>query len=128
MREDVKTEWVRRLRDGRPQITGYLHTSEGQCCLGVLTEYAAENGVVKKNESGSFFSYTDPKSGHVSDSCTPISVLEWAGLPTAGFSADIVDIKSRPNKHHDGRVTALAEANDDGYTFPEIAEIIEKEL
>ena len=39
MREDVKQEWVKRLRSGDyDQTRGQLKNSEGHCCMGVLCD------------------------------------------------------------------------------------------
>jgi hypothetical protein len=122
MKENVKAEWIKRLTDGRPQISEYLHSAKGQCCLGVLSEMAYEAGAVTREEEDGLFIYAD------NGSCAPLPVLEWAGLPTKGLTADIVHILPITVDDEGKRVNTLAEANDAGLTFAEIAKIIENEL
>jgi hypothetical protein len=121
MKKEIKAEWIKRLKDGRPQISEYLHDTNGQCCLGVLSEMAYEAGAVTREEDGGMFIYAD------NGSCAPKSVLEWAGLPTANVISDIVEIYP-VTISETVIVRTLAEANDAGLTFSEIAEIIEREL
>ena len=131
MKQDVKSEWVKRLRDGRPQTVGALlrekddvMVAAGQCCLGVLCEIAKEEGVVEvyRHLDGSFLGYGKPGMnyndishghGYITNGTLPDEVKDWAGLPS-----------TNPRAGHRGRLAGL---NDHGKTFYEIADIIENE-
>jgi hypothetical protein len=125
MNDDIKAEWVKRLRDGRPQIKGALDTKEGQCCLGVLSEIAAEAGIVEKvTLDGDELAY-DGNSKSLT-----VGVQKWAGLKGDDGANALGTIKPRMVQKETGKtyVTCLAEANDAGLTFNEIADIVEAEL
>lgn len=101
----VKEEWIKRLRSGKyTQTTGYLKINGGHCCLGVLCEIAAEQNVVKEeNNVFGEFSLFDGNTGMPNN-----KVCDWAGI--------IYD-----------DAEALAQMNDYGSTFDEIANAIETE-
>jgi hypothetical protein len=141
MNPEIKQEWVKALRSGKFfQATGALSTGGGYCCLGVLCEIAVEKGVVTKKPSidrPGLQHYGDPKWG--SASVLPKAVKAWSGIDDQlglidhrAVSED--ELRSRPAS---ARVRAqkrlmgllsLAELNDNGFTFAEIADIIEKYL
>ncbi len=116
MNEDIKTEWVKRLRDGRPQVKGYLHTPAGQCCLGVLSEMAAEQGVIRAT------GFEEDHRGHMAirygESLASLSseVMEWAGIDE-DLGRNVYCVEG-----------SLAYYNDNGEDFNQIADRIEKGL
>lgn len=123
MNPQIKTEWVRRLRSGEyDQGSYYLRRGGRYCCLGVLCEIAATVGVVAQvteTESAG----TD---GWLFDGLIaglPASVREWSGI-SSGLAV-YGDTDSGAPLYHSH---SLAEDNDKGLTFIEIADIIEREF
>lgn len=104
----IQKRWVDALRSGKyKQGRRRLRKGDEHCCLGVLCELAAEDGVVQRFQSGDLYSYGDV----VCLSFPPIDVMNWVGLATAqGF------LKAGES---------LTRLNDDGVSFDRIAEIIE---
>lgn len=118
MNQTVKKSWLEALRSGDfEQGTRALRTEDNRfCCLGVLCEIAAKEGVIPPAEFSSVYgkySYGDDQ-GNVPRSQTylPYSVQKWA------------DLAYNPQAE-DGY---LAKLNDKGFTFKSIADIIEKEF
>jgi len=117
MNVPVVKEWIDNLRSGKyQQGTGYLRTDGGPyadqfCCLGVLCDMYDKskwrNGGAASKEGTGVMSYIDGTL--VSLEMPPPSVLEWAGVP-GGLASD------------------LAECNDSGETFAELADMIEVQL
>lgn len=107
MNREIKNEWVKRLRSGEyDQIGSSLHTKDGFCCLGVLCEIAVDNEVIKPPEfTGAEYRYVK------STSYLPLKVQKWAGIRQRGT--------------YDKNKSNLAQDNDNGCTFDEIANIIE---
>lgn len=110
--------WLTALRSGEyQQARGYLHTDEGYCCLGVACDiYRKETGKGEWAPSNSN-DYT-PRYAFVLG-CTdqelglPDEVAAWLGLESN--MGDYVNDEER----------TLADENDAGTTFEQIAEIIE---
>lgn len=111
MNEEIKAKWVAALRSGEyKQTTGVLRTKDHFCCLGVLCELAAKEGIIKcKLDTDGYFYYDDEKS------VLPQSIVDWA---------DTDD--SNPRASDSGE--SLAELNDNMYPFEQIADIIEERL
>lgn len=109
MKQDIAKRWVAALRSGEYQQTRQvLHSDEGYCCLGVLCDLHAK-------ETGGAWLLTP--SGHIYqqyDVLVPPRVLEWAGM------------RSPDGKFTDGTHwgSTLADVNDGGGTFDQIADII----
>lgn len=119
MNPNVKAKWVQALRSGQyEQGDGWLHyEADGVhkfCCLGVLCELAVEEGVIPpgdpnagqpKNSVGNYiWDYDDGN-----DCYLPPGVAAWADIDNTG-RIDGYD---------------LADMNDGGSTFTEIADVIE---
>lgn len=135
MNQEVKAKWLEALRSGnyvqgreelRPR-----HYSGGYayCCLGVLCDvYQKETGKGEWREIGcgswdSSFDATE-EGAPVTDkswSSLPQAVVKWAGFYTNDPTV--------PNPKGNGkdRIT-LANLNDAGTSFEELAEIIEREF
>ena len=122
MNEEIKARWVAELRSGdRRQVTGALRRDGGFCCLGVLCDLAAADGV------GRWVDYSDEpdrfvsakNDGDWSPGVLPIAVQEWSGLDT-----------SDPSVLGDDAVSmSLANRNDDlGTSFADIADLIKRGL
>ncbi len=112
MKKKVMEKWVAALRSGKfKQTTGALRDETGHCCLGVLCELAPSS-------QGEFIGNTfyGPNRGTVgkgNDGLLPDTVREWAGMD---------DSEGVPKA---GDFDSLVDLNDNGKTFPEIADIIE---
>jgi hypothetical protein len=119
MSKRIKDLWVAALRSGEYKQTQKLLKDEnGHCCLGVLCElYQKENEVnievSNKAQDGRVYSLflTEP-------AVLPLAVMKWAGL----LSQD-----GRPRDYQETtRYPKLTAKNDEGASFKEIADIIEK--
>jgi hypothetical protein len=121
MHERIKAIWTTKLRNGEySQATGSLQsTSGGFCCLGVLCDiYSKEMGVEwGKRESGAI-------EFDGSTTVLPPRVAEWAGLSGPYIHNPAVRIGEGEDEHE----MQLAELNDTGSTFAEIADLIEAQL
>lgn len=122
MNPEIKAKWLEALRSGEyKQGTGSLCTIQEDgtswyCCLGVLCDLAAKEGVVEIGLAGREIYYGE------SDSYLPDRVQRWAGIHDG----------IRPDAHNPriGPASAsLSELNDDQEaSFEEIARIIEERL
>jgi hypothetical protein len=110
MNPEVKAAWVAALRSGEYK-QGYMklynQKEQTYCCLGVLCQlYANEKGIA-------FGEVTEPWSVAL----TP-SVRDWAGLRSVN-----------PYIRFDGNIHDAMSLNDnEKLTFPQIADLIEKNL
>lgn len=116
MHPRIKQLWLDALRSGEyEQGAGRLHSEGGFCCLGVLCDlYAKENGA----------SWTQPTSDEPNDYgmngeyvYLPKDIAQWANINQFGV------IVRGDHNHID-----LADMNDKGQTFVEIAEAIDENL
>jgi hypothetical protein len=116
----IKEKWLSALRSGKyKQGKEALRTKKNKfCCLGVLCDvYRKETKLGKwdKNPFFSNFAFINTKKNNQtfnSLGILPISVMDWAGLKNV-------------NPTIYGNDT-LSKLNDNGSTFQEIADIIEK--
>lgn len=133
MNQEIKTKWLHALTSGEYQ-QGTMNlkyeartpddTMQTQhCCLGVLCElYAAANPEIagwEKFEHQNRYTFnlgTERKTG-----LPPQAVLDWAELPHS--INDTINVR---DSH--GNPAMIHRLNDDGYTFKQIAEIIETQL
>jgi hypothetical protein len=120
MNPEIKDRWLRALRSGeyrqgrgRLKGTSTFDGSARYCCLGVLCELAVQDGVIPAPEE------TGPRSLYGSDgeltwSDLPTSVAAWAGL----------------DDHDPAPATGrkLSDRNDDGWSFEDLANLIEKDF
>ena len=126
-----KADWVAALRSGEYlQGTEVLHRRvdrvDRYCCLGVLCDVAIKSGLqisTSARPSCSCGTCQGSKihmyGGH--DDFLPPKVVEWAGL-TNGNPTTRVEIDGLPGP------ATLSHLNDNGKTFSEIADIIERDL
>lgn len=116
MKKKIKEQWIQALRSGEySQTAGCLHSENGFCCLGVLTDlYLKEfdEEWTAGDPSDEVLSY----HVHQNYNYLPLDVVDWAGL----------DSESPMIVMQDGEKDALANMNDEGKTFEEIAQIIEE--
>ena len=115
--KQIIKKWVAALRSGKfRRGESYLATRKVSkhveyCCLGVLCELAAKEGVVKRVSRLSDVAYGNERATYY----LPKEVKNWAGLRTAGGSRG------------SGKQT-LAQLNDDGRSFNKIADVIESDV
>src|SRR5258706_10056996 len=104
MNQEVKTKWLAALHSGEyKQTTKVLKDDYGYCCVGVLCHlYCQEKNVMWENNKLFGIRTT-----------LPFEVQKWSGL-------------NRDNPIVEN--SSLAEINDSGLSFNQIADIIEKEL
>ena len=120
---DIKRRWVESLRSGNYRqgrealVVPNRILGDAFCCLGVLCDIAAKDGVVVRQAK----SYLDPED-HLDQSykALPLAVLQWSGLPISGRAANEVII---------GDDIFLTTLNDNyEYDFDQIADVIEEKL
>lgn len=114
MKREIAELWMADLRSGKhKQARGSLETTEGFCCLGRLTRLfmLAEPGVLVAKPMAWKTHFVDFRN-ESSYSSLPSVVQRWAGM------------KSSQGAFPEG--LCLSEMNDHGFTFPEIANVIEK--
>lgn len=115
MDQVIKEKWLTALRSGDfSQTTGVLEHKGSFCCLGVLCSLAVEDGVIQRNDSHEGIYYGT--HGDESALVLPVGVMEWANIDSNPL---IVDEYGN---------TSLADLNDGGKTFEEIADFIEEQL
>ena len=116
MDSKVKQQWIEALRSKNyQQTTNYLRTQQGYCCLGVLCDlYAKEHNGVGWDVAGDVdYEFLDEIQ------TMPEEVKIWAGLYTRDPYFFKVD---------EERNIYLAEINDEGASFEEIAQLIEEKF
>lgn len=147
----VKTKWLQALRSGkfrqataalsqRP-LMGDRDPTPSFCCLGVLCEiYREETGDGEwRNSDLTVLTVLDIRF-HVNSTNThatqylPTKVMGWAGLPEKyGANVDVTGIGDRDYSadepsENGGFEQSLAALNDTGFTFEQIADVIERQL
>lgn len=121
---EIVTAWVRALRSGEyEQGQGQLRDLDDKfCCLGVLCDLAVKAGVdVKVQADKSSYSY----DGH--GDFPPPAVGDWIGVDVAVPFYEKPETETCDAKGCGCCVEThtLAELNDDGMSFEQIAEVIE---
>lgn len=116
MNKHIAERWVQALKSGKyPQTDGGLRDGHGYCCLGVLCDlYREEQG---KGQWEDYLFVCGKGPTNVNDLVLPGPVQEWAGMKSSVGDLDGVI-------GHFG-CASLAELNDCGTEFPDIAETIE---
>ena len=116
MRSEIKQMWLDALRSGEyKQGQKALRTDDNFCCLGVLCDLHRKNSLCELN-------WLNFGKKNIN------SLQRYAGKEVS--LPDIVINWSELNLHHiqNNILDKLADKNDSGSTFEEIAEIIEAEL
>ena len=121
LRPEIKKLWCTALESKKyPQATGGLRSDTGFCCLGVLGDLAVKAGVAKWE--GEILR----SGGTLSASYFPKALLNWA-CSKIPEDLSLIDDTGWPVPGQIGvRQVGLAELNDSGMPFPEIAEVIRK--
>lgn len=129
MNAEVKAKWLAALRSGEyKQTEGELKTETqefcGFCCLGVLSDiHSKETGEGEwiVHEEYDLLEYKDSQ-GFSENGVPPPGVLNWAGL--CENNPTIFETHANEDKIK----STVAELNDNGKTFKEIADLIEEQL
>jgi hypothetical protein len=116
MNKRIGKIWIEALRSGEfSQVEEVLKSSHGHCCLGVLCELytkETEQQVFNKLDDGQY-----SRIDNSDDEDLPDFVRDWAGMKSNhGVLPEIHPFNS------------LAEMNDDGIDFNEIANVIEEQM
>jgi len=129
MNKDIKKNWVDALRSGEyKQGTGELRKNEDHfCCLGVLCDLAAKDGVGEWKARNPYLGYYFDDTGK-SNTHLPASVSNWAGLFLKTGEPDEDPTILYINEEGEEWERTLSEINDDGFNFSAIADIIEEQL
>lgn len=110
--------WVAALRSGEyKQCKRILSDGESYCCLGVACEIARKNGLNVHCATVYLDELTLAFDGNTKT--LPLSVSDWLGF----YAGDVVGTLY---KGRDNMCLCLSKLNDEGATFLEIADIIEK--
>jgi len=115
MNEKVAKKWVKALRSGKYKQTrhGKLRIGDAFCCLGVLCDL-----YIKEKPQEEWYDMVNIAPGVYSflgaQHFLPDPVVEWADATSAGHDWSCKLIRLLPNM------------NDQGSTFSEIADYIEK--
>lgn len=113
MKPEIKAKWLAALRSGKyKQTSDVLHDERGMCCLGVLIDVVDPKGWKQAGWDYNRCSYEGE------DQLPTAAFCERVGLPA-------------PVRKYSTRTTItnkLAEMNDDGKSFTEIADFIEDVL
>lgn len=122
--EKFKKDWVAALRSGEyTQVPDYLHSDKGYCCLGVACEVSNAECWTGRNEHGGYF-FTSCYSTDFPQT-TDLDIEAYNALAakvTMYAPSDINAYGKRVVMKH------LAEMNDIGSTFEDIADWIEENL
>lgn len=111
MNPEIKAKWVAALRSGEyKQGTNRLKMADRFCCLGVLCDlHSKETGQQWVDMPGAQGAWYYRQCG-----LPAFTVVEWAGLDSCDPAPEGYD--------------PLSVLNDQGRTFAEIADLIEKHL
>jgi hypothetical protein len=123
LKPDVKKRWVKALRSGKyNQVRTYLCTDSGFCCLGVLYDVEADDMWVPEYDTSS----EDAEWGRFGWCYSAKRAARDCSLRGAHELSDEFCARVGLTREiHDG----LAAMNDDeGKTFAQIADFIEKKL
>jgi hypothetical protein len=106
--------WVEALRSGKyKQGRGALGADNEFCCLGVACELAVKAGVIPRPNKCDDGLYQYGRAGLASTAFLPVCVRQWLGVTT--------EHGGLPLGHG-----SLADKNDQGWSFEEIADLIEQ--
>lgn len=122
MDKKVKKLWIKALRSGEfKQGKGYLEKDESYCALGVLSVLALLEGQCTYNADGAIGRFDNKRFG------LSFTVMKWAGI-AQDQERFLKPEEDRVIVNYKNKPTTLADLNDRGLTFKEIALIIQKNL
>lgn len=128
MEPEVKALWVEALLSGEyKQGAHYLHVGDRYCCLGVLANVAVKQGldIQVRAECTSPFGHAKDETYVLYDDDGQVlgeNIMQWAGLH---FNNPEIKAERLMAKNNDN---SLAGLNDSGFTFEEIAHLIDEYL
>jgi hypothetical protein len=129
LNKEIATKWVAALRSGEyKQSKSVLRSKDdGYCCLGVLCDlYQKETGkgtwgkepLKDKHSRTMAFAFDDGTADEPVTDFPDVEVFKWAGIECVPFAGGFrTDFASE-----------LAEKNDEGASFEDIANCIEEQL
>jgi hypothetical protein len=134
MHEHIKKLWVDALRSGNyQQGIGQLRCGDTYCCLGVLCD------LYDRDQGGP--GWHDKDTTYLRcDALLPGEVAKWAGIIavdpdfalTGEFNVSLPDFRvddpSCANHEYDLSSQNLTDVNDNGFSFLQIADLIESNL
>lgn len=132
MNPTVKAKWLNALRSGEyAQGTERLCHEEYFCCLGVLTDlYLKEHEQEWESRPDEEYGVVRGVNGQFLN--LPEEVAEWAGIETDGWLPEPVATSNKcvacPEGHTSWARNLIALNDNANYTFPEIADVIEKQF
>jgi len=117
MDQDIKNEWVERLRSGVRQGFGKLKDGDCYCIMGVLCEVSVDLGIGEWTGSGEVYKYDKQCSAYG----FPMKIATKFGMDNSNGGG--------PNVKYNGRLLDLMTLNDiKKLSFDELATIIEEQL
>jgi hypothetical protein len=135
MNNEIKQEWISALRSGEyKQAKHVLNGDGGMCCLGVLCDlYMKKTGegewvprTAKEEDSRVLQKYTSIGTFEGSEVVPPASVMKWADLDKENPNTGIYQGFTKSFEDTPGYLGySLAELNDGGLTFNQIADVIQ---
>lgn len=124
MNKDIKAQWIEALRSkkykqGKNALRIPAPKGLQYCCMGVLADLYVQQFPDKArwdDLEGTDISYFMQEGyDYLESSLLPSSVVEWAQIPSSSGRYGNSDV-------------SLVGMNDDGFSFSEIADVIEKEF
>ena len=125
--QEHRRQWVEALRSGKyEQDKGQMRSDDGYCCLGVACDISGL-GEWSGDEGDPAYTYGTDEDQH--DTALPEPVKDWLGVES--------EVVTLPEKiafidDRDGtgafNTNALDSANDNGASFKQIADVIERML
>jgi hypothetical protein len=112
MNAEIKAQWIAALSSGKyKQTASILHNKLGFCCLGVLCDIKDSNWTKQLHSPNFYYGNTFELS------VLPPTVQEWSGIYNKTGGIDLVN--------RDDDQETLASLNDSGFTFDQIADVIQ---
>jgi hypothetical protein len=136
MNTEIKAKWVAALRSGKyRQAKHVLKGDDGMCCLGVLCDLYIQETEGKEwkerpidnIDPTTFQKYKAIGTFGGSDVVPPVEVVKWANLPKENPYTGITtwgSVLFTANQDFE-QSYSLADLNDNGLTFSQIADVIE---
>jgi hypothetical protein len=122
MKKEVMEKWVAALRSGKyEQGKGFLNKQGKFCCLGVLCDIAEKEGVCQSRPSEAYEEVLKYGPEAQDSTVTPKAVQAWAGF-SQRFNTGNPEVTVASEY-----TELLAELNDTGMKFDQIANLIEKQ-
>lgn len=136
MKNEIKQQWLAALRGGTySQARSCLHKNDEFCCLGVLCDLVAPDKWIPAHGGTSVFGF-DVGAGDIERLTLPGFVMGACGFPNGSPTIDVPkdnpmwtrlqarDAHGYTSNFKEGKIS-LAALNDYGFSFAEIADLIE---